>query len=354
MSTGTEKRPEEVSGARRLFDLFLLVAVLNAAIWVLLTRGPQLLSAARLLRSGIFPCGSPITYSIGGIDQRFGLSAEELGSALAEAAAVWNRAAGREVFRAGPSGAGLAVNMVYDKRQEALDRLRGMGLETDRSIAAYKSLKAAYDELSAGLDLRQASLEARLSGYRRGEAEYNATVARYNRRGFASPQQRRRLDSARAELESDFALIKSEEGAVNSDIDTLNAMATTINQLIVELNLDVEQYNREGSAMGVYEEGHYRVDKALPAIDIYKYSDHDQLVRLLAHELGHALGLEHVPGRESLMSPVNSGSGLVLYPDDLAELDRACTSPLLRSRRQAPPLQAPARHAPAEGPERPS
>ncbi|MDA8132165.1 MAG: matrixin family metalloprotease [Elusimicrobia bacterium] len=354
MSTGDEKKPGEVSGARRLFDLVLLVTVLSTTIWLLLTRGPQLLSAARLVRSGMLPCSSPITYSIGSIDQRFGLDPRELGSALAEAAGVWNKAAGREVFKGLPSGGGLAVNMVYDRRQEALDKLRGMGLKTDRSLAAYKSLKDAYDSLSAGLDSRQAALEARLDEYRRGEASYNDTVAGYNRRGFASPQQKRSLDSARASLESDFSMIKLEEGAVNSVIDTLNAMATTLNQLIVELNLDVEQYNREGSAMGVYEEGHYRVDKALPAIDIYKYSDHDQLVRLLAHEMGHALGLEHVPGRESLMSPVNSGTGLLLRPEDMAELHRACTSPLFRPKRQASPPQAPSRPAPAAGTERPA
>ena len=354
MSTGNEERPAGVSGTRRLIDLVLLVAVLNAAIWVLLTRGPQLLSAARLVRSGVFPCSSPITYSIGSIDQRFGLAPGELEAALAEAAAVWNRAAGREVFKGLPSGGGLAVNLVYDKRQQALDKMRAMGLQTDRSIAAYKSLKDAYDALASSLDQRQADAEARLEQYRRGETAYNGAVAVLNRRGFATPNQKRRLDSSRSALESEFALIKAQENAVNSDIDTLNAMATMLNQLIVELNLDVDQYNRAGSAMGMYEEGHYRVDNALPAIDIYKYSGHDQLVRLLAHELGHALGLEHVPGKESLMSPVNAGTGMELRPEDLVELRYACTSPLLRPKRAAPPPQAPVRRPGGDGQRQPS
>jgi hypothetical protein len=40
--------------------------------------------------------------------------------------------------------------------------------------------------------------------------------------------------------------------------------------------------------------------------------------------MGHALGLDHVPGTQSLMYPVNKGSGLELTGEDVAELNRAC------------------------------
>lgn len=313
---------------RKRLVWILFAALLGAAFFQWQTHKALYRSAGRIAAQRAFPCLQPVTYSIGAVDPNFSLTQEEFRAHLKEAEFVWEAAAGRDLFEFIPSSGDVTVNLIYDRRQAALDMLKGIGLVADQSIAAYKTLKARYDELGAQLDPRQAALAARLADYKKGEAEYNAIIAEYNRRGAATQRQLKLLAVAKRDLEFDFAVIKRLERDVNADIDLLNALATTINQLIVTLELNAEQYKREGASLGVYEEGLYVVEGGLRRIDIYKHTSRPQLVRLLAHEMGHALGIEHVKGGESMMSPLNRGASVALFPDDRAELERVCSSPL--------------------------
>jgi hypothetical protein len=311
-----------------LFVILLGVAVLQ---WV--RHGAQYRAAGRAVMTGMFPCVSPVTYEIGEVDPRFGVSPQELAAHLREAESSWEAPVRRDLFELVPGGADVRINLVYDRRQAALDRLRELGIRAEHTLSSYKALKERYDGLAAQVDPRQAALAARLAAYKAREGEYNLTVAEYNAIGKATPRQVRLLNGYRRSLEREFAGIKREEAAVNAGIETLNALATTLNQQIVQLNINAGQYNREGSELGSYEEGIYRMNGGFRAIDIYKYADAPQLQRLLAHEMGHALGVDHVTDQDALMYPVNRGPGLGLRPSDLAELGRACTPPFRRKAR---------------------
>ena len=309
---------------RKLLSWLLLIAALGAAWLQWYEHKDEIRASARFLRRKMFPCSSPITYSIGNIDLGYPLTKEELADALKEAEKAWEPQAHRNLFEYAPSGGDVTVSLIYDDRQAALDRLKALGFQTDRSLDSYKAMKTRYDELTAQVDLEDARLKDIVGRYKEREASYNAEVRGMNQRGSAPPAQVRRVNRTRTALAMQFGGIKKIETAVNSDVATLNALGTMLNQFIVQLNIDVSQYNRAGSAIGSYEEGYYKLFNGIQTIELYKYTDRPQLVSLLAHEMGHALGLEHVAGADSLMFPVNNGGEIKLSGNDISELNRVC------------------------------
>jgi hypothetical protein len=309
---------------RKILDAVVLFLILAGAGYFAYTHQSQVRGLVREVHSTISPCITPLTYSIGTVDPRFNIPKSALITDLKDAEGIWETASGKNLFEYVPSGGDVTVNLVYDSRQASTDKLAAAGIQVDQSVASYDALKARYDSLVTSVASERSAYDAKVSGYKADEAAYNAEVERANARGGATPAEFAQLQADKTALEQEFAGVKSLETAMNADIDTVNALATAINQLIVQLNLNVAQYNSEGTAAGAFEEGLYQLSGGVQTIDIYEYSNHVQLVRVLAHEMGHALGLEHVADSNAIMYKINNGTTLKATAADITELDRAC------------------------------
>lgn len=270
------------------------------------------------------PCRKPILYSIGAIDPRFNVDRTQLLSALKTAADIWSAPLGRELF-AYDAGGELKINMAYDYRQEATDKLKKLGIVVSNDQKSYDGLKARYDALNSEYQAQKALLVSLTADFKRKQAAYEAEVQKWNKRGGAPEAAYDSLNRTRDDLNAEVSRINALSSQVNALADDLNAAGTVLNKLIEQLNLNVNRYNNVGSATAKeFQEGVYTEGPEGKAVIVFEFSNREQLIRLLAHELGHALGLGHTGGSADIMYYLNEGANDKLTANDLAAISAVC------------------------------
>jgi len=137
------------------------------------------------------------------------------------------------------------------------------------------------------------------------------------KQGVEITQEEAQLDQMRATIdaEKDSATTPQQATAVNADIDAFNAKTRA-------LNAEIADFNK--GAGHPFEEGEFVSDSSGERISVFEFVGTDQLERVLAHELGHALGLGHNDNPDSIMYANNESGNLVPSADDVAALDALC------------------------------
>lgn len=235
------------------------------------------------------PCAEPLMYAVGNVDKRFGIDHTTLVAALEAAAQIWNKAAGKTVLAYDQSAA-MKVNLVYDEREANAQLGSKIAREQD-----------TLDSLRSKVDMLQSQYEAQQSAY-------NAEVQAINARGGAS---RREIE----QLSDEKRILETQLSGVNAAVSAYNAAVRTLNEKVKEYNT---------LAGHVFEEGEYVRDASGERINIFEFIGGSQLTRVLAHEFGHAIGLDHTEDTKAIMYAQNESGNLVPTSADLSALSALC------------------------------
>ena len=241
-------------------------------------------------------CPVPISYRLGELDDRFGLTISDAEAIVTSAAVVWEEATGLNLFTYDASS-DLTVDFIYDERQARANSEEVTRSQLDVEQAENEALRSQIESLQTEYESLQAAFESKKATYEADLADYNDTVRQYNDRGGAPSDVHAELEATRAELSITAQSLGDTATKLNAMADTLNKLGNEGNRRIAAYNEEVNDYNAQYGYIGEFTQGDYQGED----IHIYKFSTEDELKRVLVHEFGHALGVDHVEATSAVM-----------------------------------------------------
>ena len=265
------------------------------------------------------PCSKPVTFSLGTIDPKFNIARSTVLTNLTDVTELWNNAHSN-LFKQVDKGGDVVISFVYDERQRTTIRNERLKRLIDQQKNELSGLKNSINATQSEYDTQNASVQSQTTAYLARLKVYQSEVDAWNQKGGAPKEV---YDA----LKQEQLLLEVDRLNLNNAIADLNALASRIkttsgqhNAVVADVNAKVETINN--STGKEFEEGVY--DPNSNTITIYEFESPLSLKRVLAHELGHALTLDHVLGKDSIMYAYNDSKVFALSQEDLQALTNLC------------------------------
>lgn len=234
---------------------------------------------------------------MGNIDKEFDVSKEEFRNNAKEASDIWNNALAKTLIKE-DTNAQLKVNLVYDERQSLVTSIDSTEQELVNDREQIISQTQEHEKKVEELNNKLTAL--------------NNEIKEWNDKGGAP-------ENVYEDLLSRQQKIKNEIHEINTNAQKLNSKTDSFNAQVNELNNNVDTFN---DLLTIKPEGGI-FDPNRMEIDVYIFGSKEELVHVLAHEFGHALGVEHNKHPNSIMYFTASNTNAVTTAD-LNNLEEIC------------------------------
>ena len=241
-------------------------------------------------------CPVPLAYRVGTIDSHFNITKEGAIEQLAQAEKVWEENAGRELFYY-DEDATLVVEFVFDERQASADSEVSQRQTLDSQKEENEATFRKIDELQREYETSTREYQEDVNAYEGRLNAYNQKVNQYNDQGGAPSDVYDELEREKEDLAEESRTLNDKATKLNEQAEKINELGDQGNRLVEAYNREVEVYNSEFGYSREFTQGDYQGDR----INVYKFSDNTELQKVLIHEFGHALGIDHVEGESSVM-----------------------------------------------------
>jgi hypothetical protein len=246
------------------------------------------------------PCQEPLTFKIGDIDSRFDVSEADVLEAMNAATTLWSDALGREVAMHSEEGS-VTVHFVYDERQETVDGEMRFRQRIESEQVRLNQLQAEYDRNRDLFEARSERYVELASETTDMISSFNSWVEERNRAGGFRPEESDEFENRKASVEQMQQRVLNERRELDRIAAQLNRDAERLNRIVEENNRLVEQYNSEFTGVTRFTKATFQNRPEGGVITVNMFLHRNELTLILAHELGHALGLDHVANPRSVM-----------------------------------------------------
>lgn len=303
--------------------IWLLLLLMLCTVYFTMQRKihPQLSYNAPLSRLQ-HPFDTRLRYRIADVDPRFGINAQQLIQLSQQATDIWKMGTGQDYFMYDPK-AKLTINLIYDARQAESNQRQQQIRSIENTRQHTNSEQDKVKQLDAQLGQAKQQLEIHQAHYQQQLMQYNQTVQDLNQaQQPISDMTRQQLDLQKQHLQQQQFELQQQIHTFNLKVSQLNQQTNHLNAMNQQLNQSVDSFNQQFQP--------HQFDKGLfngRDINIYEFESDDDLRLTIAHELGHALGLQHTQDPKALMYPVMQRQDLQNFKLTAADLE------LLNSRR---------------------
>jgi hypothetical protein len=288
------------------------------------------------------PCAIPVHYHVGETDPRFGFDELAVTVAIAEAANLWQAWSGAPLFIESTQPGAMLVSLEFDQRQAAAKIRSALRTDMERDRRGLEEDEALLRHWSERIERARLAHDRAIDDLRARGLAHEAAVDAWNASGNARTEAGRRI----LETEREALWFASEDAErmaedLRGEIAAYNRRATDTRQRAADYDARVARYN-EASPDGAVESGAYSYTPTQGRrIEIFRAETYDELVWVLAHELGHALGIGHVEDPAAIMNPMLHDEPRLgeAGPMILAEADRHALAEVCGDR-LAPPQPA--------------